>query len=314
MAKAAAPSQTPMPVDIMIGWLGTKEIKGPRANPIIAGKPTSWFSLISRHDVTSDEIANCAAGVGAAIVVWELLKAGLTYDDVSAAWEVEDKSKRKTAIQLLADRGVDVVLPPKDQRLLAQSYNSFGADARKDPRRGDIMVIRRGAAWQGHVMFIVSVNRQTGVAKCIGANQSDTTSYAEHHLSEAIAIRRYVPATVKDLRAAGSTAIARGDQQEAAGAALAVGVPAVTVAAKAIEGAVQPASDAAASLPQLAEQTGVLHTLTSTGVAMGNLVLQSPWLVGCVGAGILVWYLGRTGKLRRLASHIAGAPLSTQTS
>jgi hypothetical protein len=306
MAKSVVPS-VPAHLEVMRGWLGTKEIKGPRANPIIAGTPQSWSALVDRPDVTSDEVANCAMAGGAALVAAEFFK---------AEYELKDLIKGgPSALTILAQQGIFVPLPPKDQRLLAQSYNSYGTDARKNPQPGDIMILPRGdVRWQGHFVFL-DTYLGNGRWRCIGANQSDTTSYAEHHVSEAMAIRRYVPPTIKDLRAAGSQAIARGDQQEAAGAALAVGVPAVTVAAKVVEAsASQPAVDAAANLPQLAEQTGVLHTLTTTGVAMGNLVLQSPWLVGCVGAGILVWYLGRTGKLRRLASHIAGAPLSTQTS
>jgi len=304
MAKSVAPYGGP--VDVVVGWLGTKEIKGPKANPIIAGTPTSWFSLIGRDDVTSDEVANCAAAVGAGIVCYELQKAGITFEDVTAAAKAKPK---RTAIQLLAERGVNVVLPPKDQRLLARSYSSFGIDASGDPQRGDIIVIPRGAAWQGHVMYIVSVNRQTGVAKCIGANQSDTTSYAEHHLSEAVAIRRYVPATIQGLRVAGSNAIHRGDQQEVAGGTLVLG----GVGAAALQAATQPAADAAVSLAPLAEQTTTVHTLTTTGVSLGHIFLQSPWIVVLVGAGIGVWWLGRTGKLRRLAQHVAGVPLSSQS-
>lgn len=302
MAKSVAPSQTLAPVDVMIGWLGTKEIPGPRANPIIAGEPTSWSSLVDRPDVESDEVANCAMGVGAAIVLSEFLKAG--FDPKKDL--VKDGP---SAITQLAQKGVHVVLPPKDERLLAQSYKTFGIDARNDPGRGDIMVIRRGKAWQGHVMFIVSVNRQTGVAKCIGANQSDTTSYAEHHLSEAIAIRRYVPATIKDLRAAGSKAIARADMQVTAGQALSVGVPAVTVVAK--------VADAATSQPVDLEPiaTGANHALSigSAVNALADLFIQNPWLIGCIAAGGIVWWLGRSGRIARLAQHIAGAPLSTQT-
>lgn len=307
MAKSVAPYGGP--VDVMVGWLGTKEIKGPKANPIIAGTPTSWFSLIDRGDVTSDEVANCAAGVGAAIVCYEMQKAGLTFEDVTAAAKATPK---RTALQLLAERGVNVVLPPKDQRLLARSYSSFGVDARNDPQRGDIMITARGAAWQGHVMYIVSVNRRTGIAKCIGANQSDTTSYAEHHLSEAVAIRRYVPATIEDLRVAGSNAIHRGDQQEMAGASLVLGGVGTAAVQVATQSAAQPAVDTAINLAPLAEQTGVVHTLTTTGVSLGNTFMQSPWLVLLIGAGIGVWWLGRTGKLRRLAQHIAGVPLSSQ--
>jgi len=314
MAKSVAPSQTLAPVDVMIGWLGTKEVPGPHANPIIAGRPTSWFALIGHPEIKSDEVANCATGFGAAEVVAALLAAGLTLDDVAAA--AEEKPPR-SALQLLADNGVNVVLPPLDQRMLARSYCTWGIDARNDPKRGDAFIIARGAKWQGHIMRIVSVNRQTGVAKCIGANQSDTTSYAEHHLSEAIAIRRGVPATLKDLRKAGSTTVAKADQQQVVGGGLVIGgigtAVAETVTQSATHQVAQPVADAALNLPQMADQTTIAHTLISTGVAIGNIFIENPWLIICLGAGAGVWWLGRSGKLNRLAQHIAGVPLSSQT-
>lgn len=311
MAKSVAPSLTP--VDVMIGWLGTKEIPGRRANPVIAGRATSWSDLVDRPEIDSDEVANCAMAVGAAIVTCEFLKAG--FDP-----EVDLKEGGPSAITQLAAQGVNVVLPPKDQRLLAQSYNSFGRDARKDPRRGDIFVIRRGKSWQGHIMFIVAFNHVTKIAKCIGANQGDAVTYAEHHIAEAIAVRRYVPATIKDLRVAGSTTIAQADMQQTAGVALSVGAPAVAAAKTLAESSgtvAQPLVDAVASNPNVLEpiatNAGHAMSITSAGSAIGTLFVQNPWLIGCIGLGILVWWLGRTGKLTRLAQHVAGLPISSQT-
>lgn len=315
MAKSAALSQALAPVDVMIGWLGTREVPGPKANPIIAGKPTSWFALNGHPEITSDEIANCAVAVGASEVVAALLAAGLTLKDVQAEADAAKAEGRraKSALEMLAEIGVNVVLPPLDQRMLARSYCTWGVDARKDPKRGDVGVLPRGAKWQGHVVRLVSVNRQTGVAKCIGANQSDTTSYAEHHLSEFIAIRRGVPATVKDLRKAGSTEVAHADMQQVAGGTLIVGSIATGVAQTAAHQAAQQATDAALNLPQLSEQTTLVHTLTSTGVALGRLFIENPWLVLCIGVGVGVFWAGKTGKLKRLARHIAGVPLSSQS-
>lgn len=296
MAKSVAPS-IPAHLEVMRGWLGTKEVPGPRANPIIAGTPQSWSALVDRPDITSDEVANCAMAVGASLVAAEFFKAG---------YELKDLIKDgPSAVTILAEHGIFVPLPPKDQRLLAQSYNTYGTDARKNPRPGDIMVIRRGASWQGHVM-ILDTDLGGGRWKCIGANQSDTTSYAEHHVSEALAIRRYVAPTIKDLRAADSKAIKRGDQQEAAGATIALLPPAVAIGkAVADAGAADPAT-----LQPIVDQTGTLHTLMSTGASLGQLFVQNPWLIGTIGCGIYVWYLGRSGKLKRVKDYIANAVLS----
>jgi len=313
MAKSVAPSSTP--VDVMIGWLGTREIPGPKANPTIAGKPTSWFALVGHGEIKSDEVANCAVAVGASEVIAALLAAGLTLDDVQAEADAAEAEGRpaKGALRMLIDRGINVVLPPLDQRMLARSYCTWGLDTSRDPKRGDVGVIPRGAKWQGHVMRIVSINRKTGVAKCIGANQSDTTSYAEHHLSEFIAIRRSVPATVKDLRKAGSTTVSRGDAQQATGGALVVGSVAAGVAETVAHQSVQQATDAALNLPAMGDQVTVVHTLISSGVAIGNLFVENPWIIICLGAGVGVWWLGRSGNLNRLAQHIAGVPISSQT-
>jgi len=38
------------PLSVMQSWLGTKEVPGPKANPVIVGKPSSWFSLVEHPD------------------------------------------------------------------------------------------------------------------------------------------------------------------------------------------------------------------------------------------------------------------------
>jgi hypothetical protein len=305
MAKSAAPS-VPAHLEVMRGWLGTKEIPGKRSNPVIAGTPSSWASLIGRSDVTSDEVANCAMACYASIVAAEFLKAGYKLEDLIEGGP--------TALEILAKQGIFVPLPPKDQRLLARSFVTYGVDASKNPAPGDFLVIPRSKPWEGHVM---QLNRYLGdgVWECIGANQSDTTSYAKHRLSEAVkgGIRRYVPPTIKDLRAAGSTEVAHADMQQAAGTALVVGGVGTAVGQAVAQQAAQPVVDAAINLAPLAEQTTQVHTLTSTGIAIGSLFLQNPWLVLIIGVGVGIWWLGRTGKLKRIAKHIAGVPLSSQT-
>jgi hypothetical protein len=67
------------------------------------------------------------------------------------------------------------------------------------------MRLSRGAAWQGHAVML-NPYLGYGLWECIGANQHDTTSYANHKITEAVrgGVRRYVPPTIKDLGAADS--------------------------------------------------------------------------------------------------------------
>jgi len=295
--KAAVPAH----LEVMRGWLGTKEIPGPKANPIIAGTPQSWSALVDRPDITSDEVANCAMAVGAALVAAEFFKAGYKLTDLIKGGP--------SALTILAEHGIYVPLPPKDQRLLARSYTSYGVDARKNPGPGCIMVLPRGAAWQGHAVLL-DTDLGGGRWRCIGANQSDTTSYAEHHVSEAVAIRRYVAPTVQDLRTAGSKGIERADMQQASGGGLVL----AGVGTAALQGTMQAPAAAPAvdpvSMQPLVDQTGVVHSLVSTASSLGQMFVQNPWLVGIIFAGGYVWWLGRSGKLKRVKDYIANAVLS----
>lgn len=313
MAKSA--TAAPAQLEVMRGWVGTKEVPGPKANPTIAGKPWSWFSVVGYPEIKSDEVANCAAAVGASIVFGELIKLGIDPKTLTA--------DGPSALDLIAQHGAPLALPPHDDRLLARSYCKFGVDARNDPQPGDIMVIPRGAAWQGHVVLL-NEDLGGGVWECIGANQSDTTSPARHRLSEALAIRRYVPATVKDLRVAGSTEIKTGDTLQNVGVATAAAPTVAVATAKALEAATQaPVLDIPTPDPAALE---VVHTTATKAVdgltlftavgdaaaTAGRLFVSNPWIVICMAVGIVAIILGHELKKRRVAKAKAGVPLSAQ--
>lgn len=278
MAKSEAPAH----LAIAISLLGNKEIKGPKSNPIIAGSKddSDWFAVNGHPEVDSDETANCAVFVGFCLV-----KAGFP-------------------------------IPPRDNNMLARSYCTYGVDAIHDPRPGDIGVLPRGAKWQGHVIQIAEV-LGGGRLKCIGANQSDTVSYAEHRISEFIAIRRPVKATAKALRKAGSTEIKTGDLLQHAGTAAAVAPPVIIAAGKvadAMAQSVDPGTVEALhqAATKSAEHLQLFNSVGEAASSAGMLFVANPWIVGCMIMGIVVVAAGYELKRRRVAKAAAGAPLSSQ--
>lgn len=316
---AADPPRTvPINLAVMRSWLGTHEVAGAGANPTIAGTPMSWFSLIGHWEITSDEVANCATAIGASFVLGECLLVGITKEDIIAGAELKP---RKGAIELLKEQGVELALPPFDDRMMARSYSSWGTDARKDPQPGDLMIIPRGQKWQGHIMVL---NRPLGdgLWECIGANQSDATSYAKHHLSEAIAIRRYVSPTIKDLRAAGSTEIQAGDHLQGLGTTIAAAPTAIIAAGKVMEAATQtpavPMPDPAAidamhaAGRQAVEHLQLFNAVGEAASTGGQLFVANPWIVACIAIGAVTILIGHEIKKNRVAKAKAGVPLSSQ--
>lgn len=304
----------PLRLEIHRGWIGQNEVPGKGANPIIAGTPTSWFSLLGFPEIKSDEIANCAAAVGASLVLETFCAAGWTLKELKSA----DPDEREAAAEALAWAKANTPLPIRDRRLLARGYADIGIDARHDPKPGDIIVIPRGKAWEGHVMQIDEVQSSLRRYKCVGSNQGDSTNYA--YLSfdaDIVAIRRPVPATAKDLRAAGSGAIARGEAIKTIGDGLAVGTPIVTATAKIAEKVAEAPSlipdDPPAALDSMktaAESLGILNTLMDAAAATGAFLVERPWIVVLVATGIVLRVYGLQEIRKRVASYARGVPLS----
>ena len=303
----------PLRLEIHRSWIGQKEVPGTRANPLIAGTPTSWFSLLGYPEIKSDEIANCGAAVGAALVLETFYGAGWTLDDL----ECDDEDEQAAAWDALDDAKANTPLPVRDRRLLARGYADIGIDARRDPKPGDIIIIPRGRAWEGHAMQIDEVQSSLRRYKCVGSNQADTTSYAYVSFdADIVAIRRPVPATIKALRAAGSGAIARGEAIKTLGDGLAVGVPVVTAAGKLIETATEVPSyipDPPAAIDTMktaAENLGILNTLMDAAASTGAFLVERPWIVVLVATGIVLRVYGLQEIRKRVASYARGVPLS----
>ena len=75
--------------------------------------------------------------------------------------------------------------------LLARSYLKWGNPVPRDQiKRGDIGIIPRGEAWQGHVFFIEAV--KGSMVQAVGGNQRDSVSRAEFPISALIGVRRAV--------------------------------------------------------------------------------------------------------------------------
>jgi uncharacterized protein (TIGR02594 family) len=134
--------------DIAIGHLGLKEMPGVNASPIITG----MFAKSGHPEVTSDEVAWCAAFVGAC----------------------------------LFDAGVKGT-----ESLAARSYLKWGqAVDLKDAQPGDVVVFWRGSpdSWQGHVGFYAGQTDK--MIRVLGGNQNNAVSYAYYPKARLLGVRR----------------------------------------------------------------------------------------------------------------------------
>lgn len=135
--------------------LGEKEIPGAEANPFIL----QCFADVGRADIKSDEVANCAAFVGAA-----LKNSGMHYNHGS---------------------------------LTARSYLNYG-EPLSEPEPGAIVVFWRDdpRSWKGHVAIVESYTDKR--VTYIGANQGDAvtrlTSPRVGPKSQVLGYRRAIPA------------------------------------------------------------------------------------------------------------------------
>jgi len=268
---------------------------------VIAGTPTSWFSLVEYPEIKSDEIANCAAAVGAALVLETFAQSGFTLADL----DDEDETKTKAARKALDKAIADTPLPPREGRLLARSYATCGVDASRDPQPGDLIIVPRGVSWQGHIMQIDEVQAVSGRFKCIGANQSDATSVAYVDFdAEIVAIRRPVPATAKALKDAGSAAVARGETMKNVGDALVVGTPVAAGTVKVVE-----------KMTEATEGLNVFNRLVDATAATLAFFATHPWLLAVILAvmtvGVLLRFFGVETIAKRVAAYAAGVPLTT---
>jgi uncharacterized protein (TIGR02594 family) len=196
-------------------------------------------------------------------------------------------------------------LPPHDTALLARSYLTYGIACAPQP--GAIGVWPRGAAWQGHVGFVVDVDAARGTVRRVSGNLGDQVAVDEARIDEALAFRWPVAATVPALRQAGSTEVRMADRLELAG----VGGAAVAVGGAAAADALQ--GTAAPTAPVInPDALTWIDKAVASAKAVAGLIAEHPWLGGVVLAAVAMLWLARRLKARRVARHAAGAPLSVE--
>lgn len=237
-----------------IAWAdaGVEEVSGPRANPRIV----EYFRAVGRPEITSDEIAWCAAAAG-----YYLLKAGIPIDQI-----------------------------PKKKRLLARSFAEIGTPLPKDQLRvGALAVLSRGSnPAYGHVGFVVGWTEDTIIL--LGGNQANKVCTQHFSRKRIVALRwPEPPARPKDLEAAGSrTATAAKRQQKDAGKAI-VAESTSTVVPDAPASAPAPAD----SLPepsQVLQQGSEWKSLIETAESLALFAWAKwPWIAGALA----VYWLAR---------------------
>ncbi|MGE5509913.1 MAG: CHAP domain-containing protein [Bacteroidota bacterium] len=238
-----------------------------------------YFALCGHPEIEHDETAWCAAGLGA------FLKLS------------------------------SYPIPPVAHNLMARSYLTYGKPC--EPKPGAIMVLPRGAPPFGHVCVITKVNKN-GTARVIGCNQSNAITYQTVRIKDALpnGIRWPVAATVKDLRAAGSTEIRDADALENTAVAGATATGAAPVLKELVQASAAPAPDPATvqsaveSAKQVADKLDVLRMLMEAGNAVAQLAYKNPWVVGGILCCLVLFVVARRRKQQRVAKAAMGQPLS----
>jgi hypothetical protein len=149
--------------------------------------------------------------------------------------------------------------------------------------------------------------------RCIGGNQSHKSGGAVtltgwQDIKGALpnGVRRAVPATVPDLRKAGSTEIKKGDQIQNGGTAVTL-IPVVLATAQSLLGPVE-----VPAFKTLPESLTWWDTILRGSNAVYTLVASHPWLAGTVVVGLMCVMVGRRLKAARVAKHAAGVPISAE--
>jgi uncharacterized protein (TIGR02594 family) len=197
-------------------------------------------------------------------------------------------------------------LPPRNVSLLARSYLTWGVPC--EPQPGAIGIWPRGAAWQGHVGIVVAVDLAGGTCDLLAGNQGNAVSVQRYQLEEALDFRWPVAATTAALRRAGSTEVKTADRLEVAtvgGAAVAVGGAA----------AAELLREAPPVPPAPLVDPGALTWLDQAAAAakaIGAVIAANPWLGGVLVAVLVLLYVSRRLKQRRIEKARIGVPLSVE--
>lgn len=196
-------------------------------------------------------------------------------------------------------------IPPRNVNLLARSYLTYGIPC--TPKPGAIAIWPRGkSSWQGHVNVVESVTAD-GKVVCIGGNQSNAVTRTKpQDPSTALGFRWPVAPTVPDLRKSGSTEIKKGDRVQNVGTIFAFLGP-IIAAIKELLGPVT----AVPAHSDITESLSFWQQVLGGANAVGRIVLENPWLAGCVFGGLTLAWVGHTIKKARVAKAKAGIPISS---
>lgn len=256
-------------------WLDLmRERLGVQEIPGETHNPTiiGWFKAVGHPEIEADEVSWCAATVGAALTACAM------------------------------------PIPPRDVNMLARSYLTYGVKCK--PKPGAIAIWPRGKPWQGHVNIVEEVTADGNVI-CIGGNQSMRGGDAVTRTKPldpkgALDFRWPVAPTVPDLRKAGSTEIKKGDRVQNVGTMFAFLGPIIA----AIKELLAPIT-AVPAHADITESLTFWQQVLGGANAVGRIVLENPWLCGCVAGGLFLAWVGHTIKKARVAKAAAGIPLST---
>lgn len=268
----------PTLLEVWESRLGIEELPGKKHNQIIL----DWWKDAGHPEIIDDETAWCSGSMCSAAK-----EAGLPF-------------------------------PPVNVNPMARSWLTWGK--RVEPTEvqpSDVVVWPRGApnSGQGHVNCVKEVRtyRNKIQVRCIGGNQSHKSGGAVTltdwtDISKALpnGVRRAVPATVKDLRDAGSTTIKSNDTLEKTGIISMFFTPII----KGIEAIFGPVD-----LPQFSSlPDGLTWWQTTLGVANAVLdyAIAHPWLAATLIFGLGAVAVSQINKRDRVAEHAAGIPIAAE--
>jgi uncharacterized protein (TIGR02594 family) len=257
-------------------------------------------------------------------------KAGSQHNDIildwnkSIGWEsIKDDETAWCATSMSsAAKEAGLPMPAHPQRPLARSWLTMGVAVKpEDAQPGDIMVEPRGnSSWQGHVSMIRHVKREAGKTRvrCIGGNQTlkgtggAVTLTGWKDISAALpgGIRRLVPATVPELRKAGSTTVKSADNEQKLGIVGAFFVP-IYEGARAVWDFTFGSIDVPqfASVPESLSWWGTVLEQTNR---VGQYAIDHPVLAVVLVGGVALWVRGHLIKKSRVVEHANGVPIGAE--
>ena len=84
---------------------------------------------------------------------------------------------------------MNAVLGRGTGKLNARSYLNWGTSSADSPQKGDVVVLKRGSGWQGHVGFYMGTNAD-GTIKVLAGNQGDAVSEKDWSSDDVLDFRR----------------------------------------------------------------------------------------------------------------------------